>query len=109
MEVLRLATGGLDLHVLAHLVGEQVPVIGGKDDRLDPEIAQHTNAPTQVPQHPVHLEPGLSDVVGLAKLVDLLRSNEHQSGRLDTLFDFLLGLGKKRDFSLNSTVIRCIP
>ena len=82
---LLLSTGGVDLHVVADLVGEQVPVVGGQDDRLDAEVAEHPHAPPQVAEHAVHLEPGLCDVVGLAQFVDLLRGHEHQPGVLDAL------------------------
>ena len=81
MQVFGLAAGGLDLHVLADLVGEQVAVVGGQDDRLDAVVGQHPDAPPQVVQHAVHLEPGLGDVVGLAEFVDLLRGDQDQIGR----------------------------
>jgi hypothetical protein len=66
VQVLNRASRRLDLHVLADLIGKQVPVVGNEDDRFDPVVAQDTHATPQMSQHTVHLEPGLSDIVGLA-------------------------------------------
>ncbi len=95
VQVRGLAAGGLDLHVLADLVGEQVPVVGGEDDRLDAEVGQHPDAPPQVAEHAVHLEPGLGDVVGLAEFVDLLRGDQDQLGVLDAVLHLLRRLGQE--------------
>ena len=87
MQVFGLASRGLNLHVLADLIGEQMPVIGDEDDRTDPEVAQNTKAAPQLSQDFVHLETGLSDIVGLAQFVDLLRCDEHQLRALNALPD----------------------
>ena len=80
--------------VVTDLIGEQVPVVGGQDDRLDTQVAEHPHPPSQVAEHAVHLESRLSDVAGLAELVDLLRGDEHEPGGLHSLLDPLGGLGQ---------------
>jgi hypothetical protein len=36
---------GVDFHVVANFVGEQVPVVGGENDRLDAVVAQGCEPP----------------------------------------------------------------
>ena len=95
MEVRRLAAGGFDLHVVADLFGEQVPVVGGEDDRLDPEVAQTRTPRRRSFSTPSIWQPGLGDVVLLAEFVDLLRGDQHQLGAWMPSWTFFDGLGSR--------------
>ena len=89
MEVSGIATGSLDLHVLAEFLSKQMPMISGEDNRGDAQIAEDTDTTSQVIEYAVHLTASLCDVVLLTEFVNFLGCDQYQLGVLNPIADFL--------------------
>jgi len=69
--------------------------IGGEDDVLHAEVAQHSDAPAQIVEHAIHVAAGLGDVVLFAEFINLLGGDQDQLGGFDPIPHLLRRFGQQ--------------